>query len=116
MPRGINRAGQMADRAGSELHVERQSTPANRAPRRFRHEALHALNVAAEKAHDINGMRMQRADVLPRRRLVGIIDPQRHVNEKRFAQLAISLQLLQSFGGGREAMVQIDAEEYCLLL
>jgi hypothetical protein len=70
---------------------------------------MYALHIAAEVAHDVQRVRMQRAHVEPGRSLVGIADPHRHVDQQQVAQAAF-LDPLFGFGGGRhKTMVEVDA-------
>src|SRR5205085_3601074 len=69
---GIVAAGQVAHRAAGELHVDGGGGP-DGAARALVHERLYAGDGAAEGAHDVDGVRVQRAQVEPRRALVGVI-------------------------------------------
>ena len=55
-------AGQVADRAVLEAHVEDGRGP-DGAARRLGGEAVHGLDVAAEVAHDVDGVGVQRLEV-----------------------------------------------------
>src|SRR6185437_3084912 len=57
-----------ADGAVFEFHAEMRRRP-DLPARRFSRKALHSLDVAAEIAHDIDRVRMQRLDLIVRRAL-----------------------------------------------
>ena len=63
------------------------------AARGVRGKALHGLDIAAEVAHDIHRVRVQRLDLEVGRALVGIHDPHAHVDEEQVAEAAFVLPL-----------------------
>ena len=105
---GVVAAGQMADDAIFELQVHLGIRPAN-APRCMVEKGVHSFYIAAEKAHDVERVGVQGANVKPRRGLVGIANPHRHVDQQQMAELAFIDPL---FGLGRrwhKAVVEVDA-------
>src|SRR5439155_1725629 len=75
----------------------------DRSARGFGGEALHGFDVAAEVAHDIDGVRMQRLDLKIRRALGRILDPHAHVAEEQVAELSVVDPLFRQLRGSREA-------------
>ena len=86
------------------------------APGGFGGEALHRLDVAAEVAHDVDRVRVQRLDLEVGRALARVHDPHAHVDEEQVAEAALVLPLLGQQRGRGEAVVEVDAVADALLL
>ncbi len=99
--------GQPADRAVLEAHAEVRGGD-DFPSRRSGAEALHGLDVAAEVAHDVHRVGIERLDHVVGRTLRRIFDPQRHVDEQQMPDAAFILPLLCQIRGGREAVVEVD--------
>src|SRR5947207_3345754 len=71
-----------------EFQAEMRRAP-DRSAGGFGGETLHGLDVAAEVAHDIDGVRVQRLDLKVGRALGGVFDPHAHVAEQQLAELSL---------------------------
>jgi hypothetical protein len=100
---------EVADGAIDELYVELHVRP-DRAARALLAEGVHAGDIAAEVAHDVDRVGVEGLDHVVWRTLVRVVDPHLHVEEQMLADEAVVLPFLGDPGGGREAMVEIDAE------
>ena len=101
--------GQMADSTRFEFDVHRHGRP-DRTARGLRDEGLDGDDIAAEMAHDIDGMRIQSLYHIERRTLVGVLDPHGHVDEKLLADETVVNPFLRDFRRFRETVVEVDAE------